>query len=442
MRPLEFLREELGNVERALQETLRHDYGPELSDEFYSECGLRLERIKDRAAPSRLVESDHTSIARLLGELAYVSNLISLIERSRLGEFSWPFADELRDLAKTLLEEEDLFGQKTHPIIHVVADGRGYRIWTEDVIQAAISSRRFAIVLFPRPHKDHVLLHAIFGHELGHAALGSTEVGAMLGSQVYPALTAGLMSSEETATAWLNRDDAPDEVKADLAEYEARHKKPFRLKDEIRNWWLQEFVCDLCGLLLFGPAFLAAHKAIIQPAHPSPLKFDLLEPTHPPYGARHKVLLRAMRFLQWQKTITLAADKEFHNAENTFLADLVADPFPSWAQLFSEEDLENAVVGIQSVLRDVQYAPPNASELVGLVSRLKNSLPPICDGLHADGTVQLVEIDFRKILHAGWVFWAGRSHLSPPSDLPFLKTNRLCNQALLQQRAINEYIKS
>ena len=167
------------------------------------------------------------------------------------------------------------------------------------------------------------------------------------------------------------------EVKTELAEYQAKYGEPFRFKDEIRNWWLQEFICDLCGLLLFGPAFLAAHKAIIQPAHPSPLKVDLLEPTHPPYGVRHKILVRAMRFLQWQKTITLASDGEFHDAENVFLADLAADPFPSWAQLFSEQDLENAVAGIQGVFRDVQYTPPNAAELVGLINRLKSSLPPI-----------------------------------------------------------------
>jgi hypothetical protein len=149
MRPLEFLREEHRNVERALQETLRHDYGPELSDEFYGECAIRLDRIKDRISPSSIAESDDQSIATILGELGYVANLISLIERSRLGEFSWPFADELRGLARSLLEESDMFGHKTHPIIHVVADGRGYRIWNEDIVQAASSSRRFAIVLFP-----------------------------------------------------------------------------------------------------------------------------------------------------------------------------------------------------------------------------------------------------------------------------------------------------
>jgi len=333
-----------------------------------------------------------------------------------------------------------MFGHKTHPIIHVVADGRGYRIWNEDTVQTASSSRRFAIVLFPRPHKDHVLLHAIFGHELGHAALGTTEVGAALGSQLYPALTSGKMSTDDAATAWLNREDAPEEIKAGLTDYESRYHEPFRLNDEIRYWWLQEFICDLCGLLLFGPAFLAAHKAIIQPAHPNPFKIDLLEPTHPPYGIRHKTLVQAMRFLQWHKTITLAADRDFHLAEVEFLTNLTSDPFSQWAKLFSDEELENAVRGIQSVLGAVQYTPPLAAELVGLIDRLKNSLPPICDGLRENGDIELVKTDFRKILHSGWVFWSGRDRLSPPSELPFLETNRLCNQALLQQRAINEFL--
>jgi hypothetical protein len=103
MRPLEFLREEFQNVERALQETLRLDYGPEQSAEFYDECARRLDRIRRQIAPGALAESDHQSIAAHLGDLGYIATLISLIERSRLGEFSWPFADELRDLAKALL---------------------------------------------------------------------------------------------------------------------------------------------------------------------------------------------------------------------------------------------------------------------------------------------------------------------------------------------------
>jgi hypothetical protein len=285
-----------------------------------------------------------------------------------------------------------------------------------------------------------LLLHAIFGHELGHAALETTEVGDALGSQVYPALTSGIMSTDDAATTWLNQEEAPADLKTELAEYQSKYHEPFRLKQEIRNWWLQEFICDLCGLLLFGPAFLAAHKAILQPAHPNPFKIDLLEPTHPPYGIRHKMLLQAMRFLQWHKTITLASHGDFHLAEVEFLANLANDPFPQWAKLFSDNELENAVRGIQSVLGAVQYTPPAAAELVVLIGRLKNSLPPICDGIRENGDIELVKTDFRKILHSGWIFWTGRERLSPPSALPFFETNRLCNQALLQQRAINEFL--
>src|SRR3984893_1043508 len=139
MSPLEFLREEHSNVDRALQETLRYDYGPEQSNEFYVECAARLGRIKKRIEPGGVAESDRQSIAALLSDLGYIATLISLIERSRLGEFSWPFADELRALALILLAERNLFGDTSHPIIHVVADGRGYRIRNEDAVQSASS---------------------------------------------------------------------------------------------------------------------------------------------------------------------------------------------------------------------------------------------------------------------------------------------------------------
>ena len=82
----------------------------------------------------------------------------------------------------------------------------------------------------------------------------------------------------------------------------------------------------------------------------------------------------------------------------------------------------------------------NHGELIALVERLKNSLPPLLDGIRADGSLRLERTDFRRILHAGWVFWSGRSALSPPSRLSFMQTNQLCNQALLQQRAINEFL--
>ena len=104
------------------------------------------------------------------------------------------------------------------------------------------------------------------------------------------------MASDESAGEWLRADDAPEDLKAAIANYEAEENEPLVIAEDQREIWLKEFTCDLIGLLLFGPAFLAAHRSIIEPTHRNPFKVNY---THPPYAAaRHKMLLQAMRLLQ------------------------------------------------------------------------------------------------------------------------------------------------
>jgi hypothetical protein len=126
--PLEFLREQVGNVERALNETLRYDYGPEQGREYYKECADRLGEIQ-RAASATPAPGLRT-IQDLHNELQQLSLWILLIERSHLGEFSWPFADELKGMATALLSEKNLKGDLVKPLIHVVAEGDGYQMPT------------------------------------------------------------------------------------------------------------------------------------------------------------------------------------------------------------------------------------------------------------------------------------------------------------------------
>src|SRR5438309_2692884 len=108
MGPLEFLHEEFENVKRALKETLRHDYIPERSKEYYDECGARLAEIKK--AILVVAPADVQTIAAIVDELSHLANWISLIERSHLGEFSWPFAEQLDRLARALLAERSMAG--------------------------------------------------------------------------------------------------------------------------------------------------------------------------------------------------------------------------------------------------------------------------------------------------------------------------------------------
>jgi hypothetical protein len=143
MTPHEFLKQQAKNVEQALTETLRYDYGPKLTSDYYQECCKRLDLIK--IAISTTSPTDLTGIEARLDELIDLSVWISLIERSRLGEFSWPFAEALRDMAKQLLAERALSGGTLQPIVHVIADGEGYFIHYEKT--SASGKQKFAFII-------------------------------------------------------------------------------------------------------------------------------------------------------------------------------------------------------------------------------------------------------------------------------------------------------
>ena len=87
----EFLIQECENLKSVLEETLRYKYGPGGSREFFEECEIRRDFIAQEIKNTN--ENDFSVLqeqGQLLNEL---SALISRIERSSIGEYSWPFSD-------------------------------------------------------------------------------------------------------------------------------------------------------------------------------------------------------------------------------------------------------------------------------------------------------------------------------------------------------------
>jgi hypothetical protein len=168
--------------------------------------------------------------------LSNLENFICLIKRAHFGTFSWPFADELCRMAEALLAEIDLKGDRVYPIIYVVREGRGYQIVYERQISAASTTRQFVVVAFPRSLKHHVLLHTIFGHELGHTALDSLDVGGVLRGAVLPALTAFCPMADNSAlNDWVHATYAPEEVKDLLKNYDAPNKSEYLLNNDNKD---------------------------------------------------------------------------------------------------------------------------------------------------------------------------------------------------------------
>jgi hypothetical protein len=361
MTPLEFLKDEFENVDRVLKETLRHDYGPQRSREYYEECSTRLQVIQRTI--KGISPTDASTIAAQMNELGVLASFISLVERSYRGEFSWPFAEAIRSIAERLLSERNLQGAVTGPIIHVVSDGRGYRIYNER-LPTASSKRRLAVVFFPRSLKHNVLLHTIFGHELGHTAMFTNTAGKIIESEVMASFkSAGPLQDATACTAWLRDASAPVEIKTLIARHESKTKQKFGFTELSLAYWKTELFCDLFGLILFGPAFVAAHRTLLPPLLPTVFAFNPDASTHPPYAVRQKMLATALRLLGWDKPASNPADTSgIHEAEKELLKYVSEDSFPKWAAVFSDAQLTQAISIIDKIVRSAPsfgYHPPS-----------------------------------------------------------------------------------
>lgn len=436
MTPLLYLRDEFANVSDTLDETLRHDYGAADSDDYYAECGHRLEAVRRRM--DAISDDRDPKIADLIIALGDVANRVSLIERSHLGEFSWPFADVIRRIADRMLAERSLSRvQKVRlPIVHMIAEGTGYHVRVEKSPDPT-RRKRIAIVAFPRQLRHHVLMHAIFGHELGHAAFHTGAAASICRNRVLPALNReGPLSGPDELEAWIRCPDAPEDVKRHL------HEMPHARSSagQVEQWSL-ELMCDLFGLLIFGTAFAAAHRTLLEPATRSTAEHELRSPTHPPLVARRRTLVDAMRVLALDTPVTLDTDGPVHEAERLLLGYVLEHDGSDWPAIFTEAQLRDALEAMKSVFAAdpaIMFEKPSRENTIRLVDRLARRLPPILEEIDARGVAKQEPMPAGHCLHAGWVYWFGRDLLETDGiGLDFLRTNRLCDQALLQQRAID-----
>jgi hypothetical protein len=209
MNPKEFLLQECDNVRATLQDVLRHDYAAGSSEEFYNEFCERLAFLESLIQPAD--PGDVSALGTFAEEISLLSTLVHHMERSHAGEFPWPFTEYLQSLATPLCKEH-LADNEGEPIIRVYAEGGldTYQINLENDLSVLNIGRRIFTIVFPRTLRHHVLLHAIFGHEIGHAAWTIPQHKSDLRSNVIEPLRAsGPLNSTSQATNWLRDPKAP-----------------------------------------------------------------------------------------------------------------------------------------------------------------------------------------------------------------------------------------
>jgi hypothetical protein len=439
--PFLYVQEEFDNVKRALTESLRYDYGPGQTVDYYDECQYRLAGIEQELV--RLNEGVGTPTSAIVAQLWDLANRLTLIERSHLGEFSWPFAEAIRRIATTLLSEEEGLRGRVEPIIHMIAEGTSYQILSENI--PSLNKRRSLFtVAFPRQLKNHVLMHALFGHELGHATFYSTRIpgansppGAQPPSKSIITIlrSAGPLQDCANVMAWMRSDESPPTVRNRAMRGSAS------ITESNLGHWHVELVCDLFGLVIFGPAFVAAHRTYLEPSCKSKFDVEVEKMSHPAYALRRALLRQALRILGYSKPIIPVEKKALFDAEVRFLSYIGDDEgeFGRWAEVFSDDQVERALSVIQTHFQLTGTSAarqPDPETLICLVDRIARHLPPIREEISDDGVPKSFEVRIEEQLYAGWTYWLGRDALSEGAPLTFFELNQLCDLAILQQKAI------
>jgi hypothetical protein len=432
--PKAFLLLECDGVKRVLHETLRYDYGGDGSRDFFEECEIRLNFIReqiDQADPTNHIALQNGG--QLLNEL---SDLIARIERSSIDEYSWPFVEELKGIALAICTEATLKDPHSPPKVHVLSDGGldKYMIYAEQKRPSA-GQRRILTIIFPRSLKHFVLLHPVLGHELGHAIWRGSEHEKTIHSIVRNnLLTNQKFVSTGTLAAWLYDANAPDEIKENLKIVSNRGINQANFFGEFADAgaWVEEIACDLIGLATFGPSFVSSLSELLYGLMPSGGVFS---PAHPPNGCRVNMMLQAITLLGYdQQTLPSGAANALHT---DFWAQMHSQRRANpWFDVFTDQELSQTLQAIRNLLGQHPpslYEAPSQEMLSSLVDELSNQIPPNNFAISEAGIPTLSEIDFRHILYAGWVAAQDSSVTS------FADMNRLCEHAIMQQRAIKHY---
>lgn len=423
IKPEDFLRIELDNVENCIKEVLRNQYGAQFSNKFFIECNRRLDAIRDLTKAKPLSDAEVTELAK---HVLHISQLLSRIERAHQGEFSWSFAREIRSLAEQVCNDPAA-SPHIEALFFFSSDGGldKYRIASEQTQLLPAAMPLFNVV-FPRTIKHHVLLHPILGHEIFHAAMTIAKSTAAANRAGNALISGSVINFADLNVfpAWLVNSYGTDPANLKWLVGDAVKKMMIS--------WVTEFLCDIFGLLLMGPCFIGAQLTILSSFNP---KADDIGESHPPPLCRFWVLLCAVEHLGW-----MSADEAFTKsgrvgtAYEAYWDDIRRMDFSApWVQLIPKSSVQAAV---DSMLADAAlwgtsfFSPPDEILIRELFDQAVERIPPV--GVQKFlGNKPLQGIDFRVILYVGWLALKDGT-----SKLTFNDANGLCEHAILQQQAI------
>lgn len=269
---------------------------------------------------------------------------------------------------------------------------------------------KFYIMSFPGLERSNVLLHVNFGHEIGHPFaeeyLQNEDPRYLLNIQ---SEVNSYISRTKTAELPLFTPNKADEL-AKIAKQVAN----------IRRRALEEIICDLISVKLFGPAAIfALHEVAVFSD-----SFDTVSrrTLYPPWRTRLRIALEEVKWSDWQaclsqiatdypwgKSVELSVGEQIKNLQNIAENEndkkhIEGEVLTNIAYKSAYEAMPNIKEHLNNRLNSHAF---NVSEKLCLdifkcVERLVNQIPP--NEIIDEGTARNATPGLRVILNAGWFY--------------------------------------
>lgn len=386
-----------------------------------------IEKVKSRYDESQLYgKADSAERHSLEREIKFsiilaqqIAANLRYIESASVERTPWSCITPLEKLARDLLPDTSIVVRPQWHYNYGVLELVGqYRKKTENFFTREEQDRTYSglpsyvyVLSFPSIERKNVLLHVNFGHEVGHPF-----------ADKYLAGENGVYLLEIKAKV-IDSDYYKQTEDQQLSLFSAKQAESVRSivngVADVRRRALQEIICDLVSVELFGVAAVFALHEVATFSE----NFDSIDERglYPPWRTRLRLALEAVNWSEWDACLSKVSGAfgwattvmvAIRN-KMTKLQKLVEDDVDQRKIRAEELDkiaydsVYQALPEVKRFLADELRAyrmNPTESEcknIFRLVERLQNNIPP---NEVVDDANNVVPMEMRTIFNAGWYF--------------------------------------
>lgn len=196
--------------------------------------------------------------------LPYLHWLLSFLQGAEIYDTPYALLPPLRRFVRKCLADSEVIFSSQHELnysfFEVAENIRGlYESAREEKFKELVKEfpSNFIAITFPSVETNHVLLHCMIAHEIGHGIF----VRDKLHEKLFPLVKIDHLEIKRFASHVTKTDPAGSQLELLPTELQVKQGLTKQINDSIAGW-LNELCSDAIALCLFGPAYYFAFEPV------------------------------------------------------------------------------------------------------------------------------------------------------------------------------------